>query len=66
MCHFYRADTLVAPLFGGFVFEKSAKTSKNASISLIFQIYFYVVFDFFTTFATVNNQMLKKWAMLIL
>lgn len=47
MCHFYRADTLVAPLFGGFAFEKSAKTSKNASISLIFQIYFYVVFDFY-------------------
>lgn len=46
MCHFYHADALVAPLFGGFVFEKSAKTSKNASISLIFQIYFYVVFDF--------------------
>lgn len=46
MCHFYRADTLVAPLFGGFAFEKTAKTSKIASISLIFQIYFYVVIDF--------------------
>lgn len=47
MCHFYHADTLVVPLFGGFAFEKSAKTSKNALISLIFQIYFYVVSDFY-------------------